>query len=128
MANPMSIKPRFLAKVTRPAVNGSSAVEFSTEVIGREAWALLALIAAGSRGCTPINRPAPRWSDYVFRLRGKGVHVETVDVDHGGAYAGQHACYILRDRVHVYGGNLDAFLAAPEGREFAGVDFSRVTA
>lgn len=128
MANLKPIKPRFFAKVARPEVNGGSAVEFTTEVSGREAWALLSLLAAGSRGCTPINRPAPRWSDYVFRLRGKGVRVETVDVSHGGAYAGQHACYILRDRVTVYGGNLDAFLAAPEGREFAGANFARAAA
>lgn len=128
MANPKSIKPRFLATVTRPDASGAGPVEFTTEVIGREAWALLSLIAAGSRGCTPITRPAPRWSDYVFRLRGKRVNVETVDVDHGGAYAGQHACYILRDQVRVHGGNLDEFLSAPEGREFAGVQFSRMAA
>ena len=30
-------------------------------VRGREAWALLALQAAGERGCTPIDHPGPRW-------------------------------------------------------------------
>ncbi len=37
---------------------------------GREAWALGELVKAGERGCTPIDTPGPRWSDYVFKLRG----------------------------------------------------------
>jgi hypothetical protein len=39
---------------------------------GREAWALLALVAAGERGCTPIDTPGPRRSGYVHDLRKLG--------------------------------------------------------
>ena len=39
------------------------------EVKGRYAWTLAQLVAAGERGVTPIERPAPRWSHYVFWLR-----------------------------------------------------------
>ena len=42
-------------------------------VRGREAWALLALIAAGEQGCTPIDHPGPRWSGYVHDLRKLGI-------------------------------------------------------
>ena len=38
-------------------------------VKGRDAWALLELLKAGPRGCTPIDNPGPRWSHYVFKLR-----------------------------------------------------------
>jgi hypothetical protein len=44
---------------------------------GREAWALLALMAAGERGCTPIDHPGPRWSGYVHDLRRLGFDIET---------------------------------------------------
>jgi hypothetical protein len=97
-----------------------------TEVVtGRVAWALLSLIKAGSTGCTPINRPAPRWSDYVFRLRGQGINVETKTEDHGGAYAGTHAVYILHDDIRIVGGNLAEYLRSSDGvREFGGVSFA----
>ena len=63
---------------------------------GREAWALDALVAAGERGCTPIERPAPRWSGYVHDLRRFGVAIETIHEPHGGAFPGTHARYVLR--------------------------------
>ena len=118
------IKPRFTATVTRNLPDGTPQT-FSTEVIGRAAWCLLALLQAGKRGCTPITRPAPRWSDYVFKLRSQGINVATNDEPHEGSYKGSHARYVLLDQVTVGGGNLDAFLAAPEGREFAGFNFAR---
>lgn len=68
---------------------------------GREAWALANLIAAGQRGVTPLEQPAPRWSHYVFLLRRDGVNVETVTENHGGAFAGHHARYVLRAPVRV---------------------------
>jgi len=40
---------------------------------GRTAWALSELHKAGARGVSAIDRPPPRWSNYVARLRGKGV-------------------------------------------------------
>lgn len=71
------------------------------EVTGREAWALESLIAAGERGCTPIDNPAPRWSGYVHDLRRFGVDIETIHEPHGGAFPGTHARYVLRAPVVI---------------------------
>jgi hypothetical protein len=68
---------------------------------GRDAWALNELIAAGNRGVTPIERPAPRWSHYCWKLRRAGIAVETIDEPHGGAFAGHHARYRLQIPVRV---------------------------
>ena len=71
------------------------------EVVGRDAWALLNLIEAGKRGCTPITTPGPRWSHYVWKLRGMGFIIETVHEDHGGPFAGTHARYVLHSQVTI---------------------------
>lgn len=76
---------------------------FTIEAKGRDAWALDRLCEAGPRGCTPITEPAPRWSAYVYNLRGLGVPIETVTEAHGGDFAGTHGRYVLRARV-VKGG------------------------
>lgn len=68
-------------------------------VAGRDRWALEALMAAGNVGCTPIDTPGPRWSGYVFNLRGHGVPIETITEPHGGAFKGTHARYVLRANV-----------------------------
>jgi hypothetical protein len=68
---------------------------------GRDAWALGELISGGLVGCTPIERPAPRWSHYIFKLRRGGLNVETIDEAHGGAFSGQHARYVLRTSFKV---------------------------
>jgi hypothetical protein len=70
-------------------------------VRGREAWALLALMAAGERGCTPIDHPGPRWSAYVHDLRKLGLEIETVRERHGEPFAGEHARYVLRSPVTI---------------------------
>ncbi|MDO9416204.1 winged helix domain-containing protein [Pararhizobium sp.] len=70
-------------------------------VVGRDAWALRNLIDQGQRGCTPIDQPGPRWSHYVFKLRGFGFVIETVHEAHGGPYAGSHARYVLHSKVEV---------------------------
>ena len=70
-------------------------------VKGREAWALARLVEAGSGGCTPITHPGPRWSDYTFKLRRRGIVVETVTEMHGGPYSGHHARFVLRSPVNV---------------------------
>jgi hypothetical protein len=70
-------------------------------VKGRVAWTLSNLLQAGERGVTPIERPAPRWSDYVFKLRKAGFTVETIDEAHGGNYSGHHARYVLRTAVEI---------------------------
>lgn len=66
---------------------------------GRDEWALLELLRAGTRGCTPIDNPAPRWSSYVHKLRRAGLDVETVHERHGGAFAGRHARYVLHSVI-----------------------------
>ena len=71
-------------------------------VIGRKAWALERLIAAGDQGCTPIDTPGPRWADYVHKLRRKhGVVIETIDEPHGGPFPGHHARYRLVSKVEI---------------------------
>jgi len=69
------------------------------EVGGRERWALECLIAAGSKGCTPIDTPGPRWSAYAFSLRQLGVKIETLNEPHGGPFRGTHGRYKLVSRV-----------------------------
>jgi hypothetical protein len=69
--------------------------------IGRDGWALLELVKAGANGCTPISTPGPRWSHYVWKLRGMGVVIDTIDEKHSGPFAGTHARYILRSNVRV---------------------------
>ena len=68
---------------------------------GREAWCMAQLIVHGNAGVTPLERPAPRWSDYVFRLRKRLLPVRTIDEAHGGAYRGHHARYRLETSVDI---------------------------
>jgi hypothetical protein len=70
---------------------------------GRDRWALECLIAAGPKGCTPIDHPGPRWSAYTFDIRALGVNIETVTEPHGGPFKGTHARYVLRSRVKPVG-------------------------
>ncbi|MGY3437025.1 MULTISPECIES: winged helix domain-containing protein [unclassified Marinovum] len=69
---------------------------FCIKVSGRTRWALDCLRTAGSQGCTPITKPAPRWAAYVYNLREMGVDIETITEAHGGEFAGYHARYVLR--------------------------------
>lgn len=69
---------------------------------GRDAWALSELIRAGKKGCTPIDNPGPRWSAYVHKLRHEyGLKIDTVHENHGGAFPGTHARYVLRTQVRI---------------------------
>lgn len=70
-------------------------------VVGRDEWALLALICAGKKGCTPIDNPAPRWSGYIYNLRRKGFDIETKREPHDGAFPGIHGRYILHSKVRA---------------------------
>ena len=69
------------------------------ELAGREVWALQHLLAAGNTGCTPIDKPGPRWSHYVWKLRGRGIAIETITEPHGPPFAGTHARYVLTSRI-----------------------------
>ena len=74
----------------------------SITVSGRDAWALQELVAAGGKGCTPIDNPGPRWSAYVHKLRHRyGLTIETIHESHGGEFPGNHARYILRTKVTI---------------------------
>jgi hypothetical protein len=68
---------------------------------GRDAWALLELEKAGKRGCTPITTPGPRWSAYVFNLRGMGLIIETIHESHEGPFSGTHARYVLHSQISI---------------------------
>jgi hypothetical protein len=76
---------------------------FTIYAEGREAWALDRLRAAGPKGCTPIDEPAPRWSAYVHTLRERGVPIVTIREAHGGDFAGHHGRYVLRATVQKGG-------------------------
>jgi hypothetical protein len=73
------------------------------ELAGREEWALSHLLAAGGTGCTSISHPGPRWSDYVFKLRRRGIDITTLAEHHDGPFAGTHGRYILRSKVERLG-------------------------
>lgn len=80
-------------------VRNPDAEPLNIAVKGRDRWALESLIDAGPKGCTPIDRPGPRWSAYVFNLRGLGVRIETVHEAHAGPFKGNHARYVLQSHV-----------------------------
>ena len=84
-------------------VNPESGEPFTIHAKGRDAWALDRLCWAGSQGCTPITEPAPRWSAYIYNLRGLGVPIETLTEPHAGEFAGHHARYVLRAKVQKGG-------------------------
>lgn len=73
---------------------------------GRSAWALLELVKAGQRGCTPIENPGPRWSAYIFILRTDyALAIETINESHGGQFAGTHARYVLHSAIEILSSN-----------------------
>jgi len=82
-------------------VSGPDGKAVFMDLKGREAWALEILVSAGAGGCTPIDHPGPRRSDYVVKLRGCGIDVATITEAHGGEFAGSHARYVLRTKVEL---------------------------
>jgi hypothetical protein len=60
---------------------------------------------------TPIERPAPRWSHYIYRLRRDGVPVKTLPEKHGGSFPGRHGRYVLGRAVKVI-----TTASAPKGK------------
>ncbi len=65
------------------------------ELKGRLGWVMAELVDAGLQGVTPITRPAPRWSAYIFTLRELGIPIKTHNEPHKGNYPGTHARYVL---------------------------------
>ena len=71
-------------------------------VQGRDAWALLELVAAGPKGCTAIDNPGPRWSAYIFNLKHQyALSIETVHESHRGSFPGTHARYVLKSELEI---------------------------
>jgi len=106
--------------IGRFALHGAEGALQVLELKGREEWALSRLLAAGDCGCTPIDTPGPRWSDYVFKLRRRGINVETITEAHNGPYAGHHARYVLRSRIErLSGGPANGAASTNEGQQAA---------
>jgi hypothetical protein len=70
---------------------------------GQEARALLALIAAGTRGVTAqeVSSWAYRFAAYCHSLRRKGLAIVTIREEHPGGWHGRH---LLLDRVRLLDG------------------------
>jgi hypothetical protein len=86
---------------TAYSVTTTDGVAFAILISGRVRWALDQLLKAGTTGCKPIHNPAPRWSAYIFDLRGMGVEIETITETHEGDFPGHHAVYVLRSGVSL---------------------------
>lgn len=69
---------------------------FEIAIKGRVRWALECLIDAGAKGCTPFDKPGPRWAAYVHMLRTLSVPIKTVREKHPGPFKGTHARYVLK--------------------------------
>jgi hypothetical protein len=67
------------------------------ELGGRCEDTLAKLIDAGPEGMTSLENPAPRLSDYVFKLRKRGITIDTITETHGGDFPGVR--YVLRSKV-----------------------------
>lgn len=96
--NEQGRKPRLKVRI---AGDGDLFAAREMTLIGRQAWCLDQLHRAGQRGVTTVDRPAPRWSDYVFKLRAQGIAVATEHEAHGGTYPGHHARYKLGTEIDV---------------------------
>lgn len=70
-------------------------------VIGRDAWMLDQLIEVGSRGLTSIERPAPRISHYIYKLRGFGFDIDTEYEVHAGPFPGKHGRFRLLSKIRI---------------------------
>jgi hypothetical protein len=82
----------------------------STEMYlrGREAQTMQLLIERGTAGISSLHHPGIRLSHYIFKLRGYGFLIETVNTPHGGDFSGHHAVYLLKSSVSIVGGEARA--------------------
>ncbi|TAJ82883.1 hypothetical protein [Reyranella sp.] len=68
----------------------------------RPNWLLDILRTRGDTGTTSIEHPGVRVADAVLKLRRAGLAIETITERHEGAFAGNHARYVLRvERVDI---------------------------
>lgn len=89
-----------MQEVTRVIARiGTGDAARTIDVRGRIAWCLNELVESAPRGgFTSLEAgPALRVSDYVFKLRKRGVPVTTKEERHGGTYKGTHARYSIPD-------------------------------
>lgn len=93
-----AIVPRPRRYKTYRVIEGDA--ERSIRPGGRTAWMLDRLMLVGDAGCTPLETPALRMSQYIFRLRTMyGLNIETIIEQHDGPFAGHHGRYVLRSTV-----------------------------
>lgn len=72
------------------------------ELSGRCAWMAERLIEAGRRGVTTAELPpGVRVSDYIMKLRRRGLGIETRGERHGGQFPGRHGAYVLTSPVTI---------------------------
>jgi hypothetical protein len=102
-SNPNLTPDPATAKASRVIFEGKEGAICMT-IKGRELWALRELDRVGAHGLTSIERPAPRWSHYIFQLRARGLSIETIREEHGGDYPGHHGRYVLHTTVAIGGG------------------------
>jgi hypothetical protein len=65
------------------------------------AWTLCELPKTGEKGITSLHNSAPRILHCVMTIRRKGLVIETIRAEHGGAFPGVHGIYKLVSRVTV---------------------------
>lgn len=83
------------------AVQNADGSSFLITISGRDRWALQCLIAAGAKGCTPLDHPGPRWSADIHDLRARDIRIATVTEAHEGPFKGTHARYVLQSAVSL---------------------------
>jgi len=79
---------------------------------GREAQTMQLLIRNGEAGVTSLHHPGIRLSHYIFKLRGYGFLIETINEPHGGDFPGHHASYRLRSDTLILDQPTDTTSAA----------------
>lgn len=71
------------------------------DIHGREAQTIQLLVMNGAAGISSLHHPGIRLSHYIFKLRGYGILIETVNTPHGGDFPGHHAVYVLRSEIEI---------------------------
>lgn len=75
-------------------------------VVGHARWTREEPMCAGANGCTPIERPFSRPSDYDHRICPFGVHVETFGDPNSGRSAATHTSSVPRADLTLFSENM----------------------